>query len=492
MNAGTLKERADTLARSYLDQGVTFDYAGEERPFPLDAVPRVISAHEWQVIESGVVQRVTALESFLDDIYSREGEIPRAVHEGVIPWRLIASSKHYHRAVMGIRPTNGVRVHVAGVDLIRDEEGTFRVLEDNVRVPSGVSYVIANRRAMANVFPEAFATMRIRPVHDYPRMLLAALRASAPDGASDPTVVVLTPGVFNSAYFEHALLARMMGVELVEGRDLVCVGGQVRMRTTTGDQPVDVIYRRVDDEFLDPVHFRGDSVLGVAGLVSAMRSGRVTVANAVGNGVADDKLDLLLPARADPVLPRRGPDPAATSTPSAATRRPPCGTSSTTSRRWSSSRSTAPAARAWSSVRGPTAPPSTSCASSSSPTRAAGSPSRSCSSRPCRPSSTAGSPRATSTCARSRSTTASAVRVLPGGLTRVALPEGELVVNSSQGGGSKDTWVLSDRRPAGNAPSRPPDNREVVVMSAPTASHEDSMRAAAATAAADLRGAAAE
>ena len=237
MNAGTLKERADTLARSYLDQGVTFDYAGEERPFPLDAVPRVISAHEWQVIESGVVQRVTALESFLDDIYSREGEIPRAVHEGVIPWRLIASSKHYHRAVMGVRPTNGVRVHVAGVDLIRDEEGTFRVLEDNVRVPCGVSYVIANRRAMANVFPEAFATMRIRPVHDYPRMLLAALRASAPDGASDPTVVVLTPGVFNSAYFEHALLARMMGVELVEGRDLVCVGGQVRMRTTTGDQP---------------------------------------------------------------------------------------------------------------------------------------------------------------------------------------------------------------------------------------------------------------
>ena len=290
MTGQTLKERADTLARSYLDQGVTFDYAGEERPFPLDAVPRVISAHEWQVIESGVVQRVTALESFLDDIYSREGEIPRAVHEGVIPWRLIASSKHYHRAVMGIRPANGVRVHVSGVDLVRDEEGTFRVLEDNVRVPSGVSYVIANRRAMANVFPEAFATMRIRPVHDYPRMLLGALRAAAPDGASDPTVVVLTPGVFNSAYFEHALLARMMGVELVEGRDLVCVGGQVRMRTTTGDRPVDVIYRRVDDEFLDPVHFRGDSVLGVAGLVSAMRSGRVTVANAVGNGVADDKL----------------------------------------------------------------------------------------------------------------------------------------------------------------------------------------------------------
>jgi len=290
MSTASLKERADTLARAYLDQGVTFDHAGEERPFPLDAVPRVISAHEWDVIETGVVQRVTALEMFLDDIYSREGEIPRAVHEGVVPWRLIASSQHYHRAVMGIRPANGVRVHVSGVDLIRDESGTFRVLEDNVRVPSGVSYVIANRRAMANVFPEAFNTMRIRPVGNYPQMLLHGLRASAPDGATDPTVVVLTPGVFNSAYYEHSLLARMMGVELVEGRDLVCTGGQVRMRTTHGDRPVDVIYRRVDDEFLDPVHFRGDSVLGVAGLVSAMRSGRVSVANAVGNGVADDKL----------------------------------------------------------------------------------------------------------------------------------------------------------------------------------------------------------
>jgi uncharacterized circularly permuted ATP-grasp superfamily protein len=168
MSAASLKERADTLARAYLDQGVTFDHAGEERPFPLDAVPRVISAHEWDVIETGVVQRVTALEMFLDDIYSREGEIPRAVHEGVMPWRLIASSQHYHRAVMGIRPANGVRVHVSGVDLIRDESGTFRVLEDNVRVPSGVSYVIANRRAMANVFPEAFNTMRIRPGRQLP------------------------------------------------------------------------------------------------------------------------------------------------------------------------------------------------------------------------------------------------------------------------------------------------------------------------------------
>jgi uncharacterized circularly permuted ATP-grasp superfamily protein len=254
MDPESLKERADALARMFLDQGVTFDHAGEERPFPLDAVPRVIDAESWQTVERGVSQRVQALEAFLDDIYSREG-MPRAVEDGIIPWRLISTSSHFHRAVAGLRPANGVRAHVSGIDLIRDEEGNFRVLEDNVRVPSGVSYVIANRRAMANVFPEAFATMRIRPVHDYPRILLDALRAAAPEGRTDPTVVVLTPGVYNSAYFEHTLLARMMGVELVEGRDLVVRGGEVRMRTTRGEERVDVIYRRVDDDFLDPVHF---------------------------------------------------------------------------------------------------------------------------------------------------------------------------------------------------------------------------------------------
>lgn len=472
----TLRERADILARSYLDQGVTFDYAGEERPFPLDAVPRVISAHEWQVIESGVQQRVTALESFLDDIYSREGEIPRAVHEGILPWRLIASSSHYHRAVMGIRPTNGVRVHVSGVDLIRDEQGTFRVLEDNVRVPSGVSYVIANRRAMANVFPEAFATMRIRPVHDYPRMLLDALRAAAPDGAGDPTVVVLTPGVFNSAYFEHALLARMMGVELVEGRDLVCVGGQVRMRTTTGDRPVDVIYRRVDDEFIDPVHFRGDSVLGAAGLVSAMRAGRVTVANAIGNGVADDKLiysylpDLIrFYLDEDPILPNvdtyRCADDAGLEHVLAhldeMVVKPVDGSGGkglvvgpradgATLDRLREAIRTDP--RGW--IAQPVVQLST------VPTLIGGR---------LAPRHVDLRPFAVNDGER--------VRVLPGGLTRVALPEGELVVNSSQGGGSKDTWVLSDRRAVPPTSTAHPDNREVVVMSAPTASLEDSMRA---------------
>ena len=477
MSAASLKERADTLARAYLDQGVTFDHAGEERPFPLDAVPRVISAHEWDVIETGVVQRVTALEMFLDDIYSREGEIPRAVHEGVVPWRLIASSQHYHRAVMGIRPANGVRVHVSGVDLIRDESGTFRVLEDNVRVPSGVSYVIANRRAMANVFPEAFNTMRIRPVGNYPQMLLHALRASAPDGATDPTVVVLTPGVFNSAYYEHSLLARMMGVELVEGRDLVCTGGQVRMRTTHGDRPVDVIYRRVDDEFLDPVHFRGDSVLGVAGLVSAMRSGRVSVANAVGNGVADDKLiysylpDLIrFYLDEDPILPNvetfRCDEPAALAHVldhlDEMVVKPVDGSGGkglVVGPR--ADRATLDRLRAGlrSNPRGWIAQPVVQL--STVPTFLEGR---------LVPRHVDLRPFAVNDGER--------IQVLPGGLTRVALPEGELVVNSSQGGGSKDTWVLAGRGRLRVAPSAEPvgETREVVIMSAPTASHDDSIR----------------
>jgi len=278
--------RADALASGYTDQGVTFDIGGVERPFPLDVVPRVIASAEWESIEAGVAQRVRALEAFLADVYG-----PRlAIRDGVVPAHLITSCAGFHRQVVGIQPPNGVRIHVAGIDLIRDTAGIVRVLEDNVRVPSGVSYVITNRRAMANALPEGFTNQRVRPVSGYPSRLLAALRASAPPGTDDPTVVVLTPGVFNGAYFEHSLLARTMGIELVEGRDLLCRAGKVFMRTTEGLQRVDVIYRRVDDEFIDPVHFRSSSMLGVPGLVNAVRSGGVTVANAIGNGVADDKL----------------------------------------------------------------------------------------------------------------------------------------------------------------------------------------------------------
>jgi uncharacterized circularly permuted ATP-grasp superfamily protein len=277
--------RADLLANAYADQGVTFSFSGEERPFPLDPIPRVIDADEWSEVERGVQQRVRALEAFLADLYLR-GEV---LADGIVPRQLVMTSRHFHRAAHGIRPVRGVRIHVSGIDLIRDEQGRFRVLEDNVRTPSGVSYVIENRQAMARVFPDLFGSMPIRGVDDYPARLLAALQATAP-AVDEPVVAVLTPGVFNSAYVEHTLLARAMGVELVEGRDLVVRDGVVYMRTTEGERRVDVIYRRIDDDFLDPVHFRAESVLGVPGLLGAARFGSVTIANGVGNGVADDKL----------------------------------------------------------------------------------------------------------------------------------------------------------------------------------------------------------
>jgi uncharacterized circularly permuted ATP-grasp superfamily protein len=286
LDADDLKSRAESLARGFLDRGVTFDVGGVERPFPIDIIPRIIEASEWDVVSRGVAQRVRALEAFLADVYG-----PRqVVKDGVVPQRVLITSKYFERHAVGIEPPNGVRVHVSGIDLIRDEKGKFRVLEDNVRIPSGVSYVLENRRATMQALPELFAGVRARTVTDYPTRLLRALRAAAPPGVADPTVVVLTPGAYNAAYFEHALLARTMGVELVEGRDLVCAKNVVHMRTTDGERRVDVIYRRVDDEFLDPVQFNPDSVLGCPGLMTAARAGNVTIANAVGNGVADDKL----------------------------------------------------------------------------------------------------------------------------------------------------------------------------------------------------------
>src|SRR5690348_4947468 len=241
LNETELQTRVESLRANYLDQGVTFDIGGEERAFPLDILPRIIDHETWDPIAAGVRQRVLALEAFLADVYG-----PGQVFEDhVVPRHLVTSSSHFHRACTGFAPLNGVRIHVAGIDLIRDGDGQFRVLEDNVRVPSGVSYVVTNRRAIASVLPETFSDHRILPVAQYPQRLLAALRAAAPAGVSDPTVVALTPGVYNGAYFEHALLARTMGIELVEGRDLECRQGHVLMRTTSGLRPVHVIYRRV-------------------------------------------------------------------------------------------------------------------------------------------------------------------------------------------------------------------------------------------------------
>jgi len=233
------------------------------RKLPLDLIPRLIVEEEWQELERGIVQRVKALEALLADVYGAG----RIFADGVIPRHLVTSSEHFHREAWGIEPPNGVRVHVAGIDVVRGGDGHFYVLEDNLRCPSGVSYVIENRRMMARIFPELFASHRVTAVDGYPAKLLEALRAAAPPGVVDPTVVVMTPGVYNSAFFEHSFLARQMGVELVEGRDLLCHSGHVYMRTSDGERQVHVIYRRVDDEFLDPLHFRSDSLVGCPGYV---------------------------------------------------------------------------------------------------------------------------------------------------------------------------------------------------------------------------------
>lgn len=436
-----IRVRGDALARSYLAQGVTFDIGGEERPFPLDPVPRVLDAEEWNTLAPGVAQRVRALEKLLDDIYGRQ----KAVTDGVIPRALITSSAHFHRQARGIVAANGVRVQVAGIDVIRDSEGGWRVLEDNVRVPSGVSYVLSNRRAMAQTFPELFSSMRVLPVSDYPRRLLAALTAAAPSGVDDPVVVVLTPGVYNSAYFEHSLLARLMGVELVEGRDLFCSGGRVYMRTTEGRRRVDVIYRRVDDEFIDPVAFRQDSLLGCPGLLSVARMGNVAIANAVGNGVADDKL--MYTYVPDLIRYYLGEEPLISNVDTWRLEEPDA-LSEVLDRLDELVVKPVDGSGGKGIIIGPAASKSE---IDEARTRLRLDP-RGWIAQPVVQLSTV--PTLAGDRLRPRHVDlrpfavndGNDVWVLPGGLTRVALQEGQLVVNSSQGGGSKDTWVLGRSR----------------------------------------------
>ena len=289
--AAELTRREHLRDAAFRAQGITFTVYGEgdgiERTFPMDLIPRMIPAEEWEHVEQGLVQRVTALNRFLDDLYVGEQSI---IRDGIVPRWLVLSSDGFERQAAGLHVTHGARCVVAGIDLVRDADGTYVVLEDNLRNPSGISYVLENRAAMTRVLPSAFQDHRVRSVDHYGFMLHDALQNCAPPAAGEePTVVVLTPGVYNSAYFEHAFLARRMGVELVEGRDLVVDDHVVSMRTTHGLRRVDVIYRRIDDAFLDPVVFHPDSQLGVPGLMAAARAGNVTIANAVGNGVADDK-----------------------------------------------------------------------------------------------------------------------------------------------------------------------------------------------------------
>ena len=438
-NLGELHQRRDMLAKTFSDRGVTFAYSGEERPFPLDLLPRLLSAVEWDLVAKGISQRVRALEAFLNDIYG-EGTV---FDEGLIPRSVVFSSPNFVRAASGIVPINGARITVSGVDLIRDEGGVFRVLEDNVRIPSGVSYVIENRRAMTQHAGSLFSDYRVHPVDAYPGRLLAALRAAG-SSSPDPVVVVLTPGVHNAAYFEHVLLARMMGAELVEGSDLVCRSNKVYMRTTHGERRVHAIYRRVDDEWLDPLHFRPDSMVGVPGLVNAVRAGNVAIANALGNGVADDKLVYTyVPSfiryylAEDPLLEnvetyRLEDDDVRDDVLSNLDRyvvKPVDGSGgrgivighqASPEELKATRNAIFEAPRNWIAQRP--------VALSTLPTLTDGGiGSRHIDLRPFAVND------------------GESVWVLPGGLTRVAMEEGELVVNSSKGGGSKDTWIVDDR-----------------------------------------------
>ncbi len=283
-------ERRHRLADlSMRQQGITFTVYGREqgveRIIPFDPIPRLVDAAEWSRIERGLEQRVRALNLFIGDVYHDR----KSLRDRVVPPELVFGASGYRRQCVGLRVPRDVYIHVSGIDLIRDVDGRFLVLEDNCRTPSGVSYVLKNRQVMKQVFPLLFEQYNVRPVDDYTDNLLALLRSIAPAGCDDPTVVVLTPGVYNSAYYEHSFLARQMGVELVEGRDLVFDRGQIFRRTTRGLQRVDVIYRRVDDDFLDPLTFRKDSLLGVPGLIGAYHAGNIGLANALGTGVVDDK-----------------------------------------------------------------------------------------------------------------------------------------------------------------------------------------------------------
>ena len=284
-----LAERQQTADLAFLNQGITFtvygNEAGTEKIFPYDLLPRIITAKEWEVLEKGLAQRITALNLFLKDIY-HEGKI---LKDRIVPFDLVFSCRHYRREMRGVRVRRDIYVSVTGTDLVRVNDGQFAVLEDNLRVPSGVSYMLANRQVMKRVFPRLFGSYNVRPIDEYGQALLQTLRALAPSQNIDPTIVLLTPGVYNSAYYEHTFLARQMGIELVEGRDLLVHDNVVYMRTTAGLRRVDVIYRRIDDDYIDPLVFRGESILGVAGLFNAYRAGNVALANAIGTGIADDK-----------------------------------------------------------------------------------------------------------------------------------------------------------------------------------------------------------
>lgn len=440
------RERHRLSEIALVNQGITFtvygDAQGIEKPFPVDLIPRVLPYSEWRRLEEGLIQRVTALNLFLADLYSKA----RILDEGVIPKDLIFQAAGYRREFVGSKVPGNIYVHVCGTDLIRDNHGVYRVLEDNCRTPSGVSYMLENRILQSRVFPGLFRENRVLPVESYPSHLLQVLRELAPSHVIDPVVVLLSPGVFNSAYFEHCFLAKQMGIELVEGRDLFVEDNTVYMKTTTGPQKVDVVYRRIDDDFLDPLTFRPESVLGVIGIVNAYRSGNVAIANSIGTGVADDKsVYPYVPAMIrfylgqEPILEQVE-----------------------TFMGWDAVHldhirknahklvlKAANESGGYGMLIGPQASAQEitdyMAKVEENPRNYIAQPLIELSTAPCftddrfeprhidlRPYVLCGP---------------KGVRIVPGGLTRVALKRGSYVVNSSQGGGSKDTWVLAEAAP---------------------------------------------
>jgi uncharacterized circularly permuted ATP-grasp superfamily protein len=436
-----LRRRKHSADLSFLNQGITFTVYGRqegtERIFPHDLLPRIITHAEWSRIELGLTQRITALNLFLRDIY-HEGRI---LADGIVPREIVFSCKHFRRQMRGLQVPRNIYIAVVGTDLIRLQNGEFVVLEDNLRVPSGVSYMLTSRMVMKRIFPQLFRRCGVRPIENYSQALHGTLRSLAPEGRPEPTIVLLTPGVFNSAYFEHAYLARQMGIELVEGRDLCTHDNVVYMRTTAGLRRVDVIYRRIDDDFVDPLAFRTDSTLGVAGLFNAYRAGNVTLANALGNGVADDKaLYAYVPQIIKYYL---GEDPVLNNVETYLLTDP-------VQRRHVLGNLDKLVVKAvgesggYGMLIGPhsTAEQREDFARriEEDPRNYIAQPTLNFSRAPCLIDDGL-EPRHVDL--RPYVLFGDKVTIVPGGLTRVALRKGSLVVNSSQGGGSKDTWVLN-------------------------------------------------
>ena len=455
--------RQQAAERSFLHAGITFnvygDEQGTERIWPFDIVPRIIAQSEWSIVERGLKQRIFALNAFINDIYNDQ----KIIKDGAVPDYIIGSAASLRKQCVGLTPPRGIWCHITGTDLVRDADGQLYVLEDNLRCPSGVSYVIQNRQVMKQTFPYLFETCAIRPVDDYPNMLLAGMQHLMNDQVSEPSVAVLTPGVFNSAYFEHSFLAQQMGVPLVEGRDLVVEDGFVYMRTVRGFRRVDVLYRRIDDDFLDPQAFNPDSALGVPGIMDAYMQGRVALANAPGTGVADDKVvyayvpDMIkYYMNEDPILPNV----------------PTYLCSDDKQREHVLANldklvvKAANESGGYGMLIGPNSTQEQRDTFADlikdNPRNYIAQPTLSLSRVPVLVD---GQLEGRHVDLRPFIIYGEDIYVLPGGLTRVALVKGSLVVNSSQGGGSKDTWVIADEPAGGTTYDQAEDNAFVTEAS---------------------------